>query len=114
MSYEKLKSVLSSAGQHLGDLVFWSLADAEIQRSALEALWTTAGLSAELLPDPPTAEKALKTAVRECAVGPPEHLIRASKEDAAEIVFAVVHEQRQGDGSLVYDQQAKIQLNRVH
>lgn len=114
MSYEKLKHVLSSAGQHLGDLVFWSLSDAEIQRSALEALWANAGLSADLLPEAPTAEKALKVAVRECAVGHPEHLLRLGKEDVTELVFAVVHEQRQGDGSLVYDQQAKIRLDRVN
>jgi hypothetical protein len=114
LSYEHLKTVLSSAGQHLGDLVFWSLSDAEIQRSALEALWASAGLSFELLPEPPTAEKALKVAVRECAVGHPEHLLRLGKEDATEVVFAVVHEKRQGDGSLIYDQEAKIQLDRVN
>lgn len=114
MSYEHLKSVLSSAGQHLGDLVFWSLSDAEIQRSTLEAIWANAGMPPGLLPEPPTAEKAMKVAVRECAVGHPEHLLRLGKEDANEIVFAVVHEHRQGDGSLVYDQEARIQLDRVN
>jgi hypothetical protein len=44
----------------------------------------------EFLPNPPTAEKALKVAVREAAVGQPDRLIRLGKEGEAEIVFPIL------------------------
>src|SRR5688500_15176664 len=63
-------------------------------------------------PDAPTAEKSLKIAIREASTGQADRLIRLAKEDASEIVFAVVREQRPGDGSLDYHQEARIQLDR--
>ena len=113
MSLDLIKNALAGkGGEHLGDLIFWSLSDARVERVALEPLWASAGLDAALLPDAPTAEKALKLAVREAAVGQGDRLIRLAKEDASEIVFAVVREQRPGDGSLDYHQEARIQLDR--
>jgi hypothetical protein len=112
MSFEKLKSVLSTTGEHLGDLVWWTLSDAAIDRAALEAKWTTAGLPLDLLPEAPTAEKALKTAVREAALGQPDRLIRLGKETEQEVVFAVVREHRLSDGSVNYTQEAKLAMDR--
>lgn len=112
MSIERIKTALAKGGEHLGDLVFWTLADARVDRSTLEALWTAAGLDRQLLPDAPTAEKALKLAVREAAVGNTDRLIRLAKEGPDEIVFAVVREQRPGDGSLDYSTEARITLDR--
>jgi hypothetical protein len=112
MDIERIKSTLATGGEHLGDMVFWSLADARIDRIALESLWSQAGLSEDLLPDAPTAEKALKLAVREAHVGNTDCLIRLAKEDADEIVFAIVHEQRTGDGDLDYRTEARISLDR--
>jgi len=57
-SLEGLRTVLGTAGEHLGDMVWWTLADASLDRVTLEARWTGAGLAKELLPEPPTAEKA--------------------------------------------------------
>jgi hypothetical protein len=112
MSFEKLKSVLSTTGEHLGDLVWWTLSDAAIDRATLEAKWTTAGLPLDLLPEAPTAEKALKTAVREAALGQPDRLIRLGKETEQEVVFAVVREHRLPDGSVNYTQEAKLAMDR--
>jgi hypothetical protein len=112
VSLEHLKSVLSKGGEHLGDLIWWTLAEARIDRSALEKIWTDAQLAPEFLPDPPTAEKALKAAVREAAVGQPDRLIRLGKEDEAEIVFAVVRETKHGDGSVTYQQETRVILDR--
>ena len=113
MSLDLIKNALAgNGGEHLGDLIFWSLSDARVERVALEALWANAGLDADLLPDAPTADKAIKLAVREAAVGQGDRLLRLAKEDASEIVFAVVREQRPGDGSLDYHQEARIQLDR--
>ena len=113
MSFDLIKSALADkSGAHLGDLVFWALSDARIDRSALESLWGGAQLDAALLPDPPSAEKALKLAVREAQVGNGDRLIRLAKDDADEIVYAVVREQRPGDGSLDYSTEARITLDR--
>ena len=113
MSLDLIKNALAGkGGEHLDDLIFWSLSDARVERLALEALWAGAGLDADLLPDAPTAENALKLAVREAAVGQGDRLLRLAKEDPSEVVFAVVREQRPGDGSLDYHQEARIQLDR--
>ncbi len=112
MNLNGIKTALEKGGKHLGDIVYWTLADARIDRSTLENIWTGAQLPSEYLPDPPTAEKALKSAVREAAVGQPDRLIRLGKEDEAEIVFAVVRETKHPDGSISYAQETRIILDR--
>ncbi len=112
MTLDKITSVLNKGGQHLGDLIWWTLAEARIDRSTLENIWTGAQLAPEYLPEPPTAEKALKAAVREAAVGQPDRLIRLGKEDEAEIVFAVVRETKHTDGSISYAQETRVILDR--
>lgn len=109
---DKLKSVLASGGAHLGDICFWTLYDAAIDRTSLESHWLSAGLAPELLPEPPTAERALKAAVRESAVGQHDRLIRLGKESEAEIVFAIVRESKHADGSVTFQQETKLTLDR--
>lgn len=113
MSLDTLKSVLSVAGEHLGDMLWWTLSDARIDRKTLESIWQSASLESKYLPEPPTSEKALKTAAREGAVGQAERLIRLTKEDEHEVVFAVVHETKHPDGSASYTQEARVILDRV-
>jgi hypothetical protein len=112
MTIDKITTVLNKGGQHLGDLIWWTLAEARIDRSTLEKVWAGAQLAPEHLPDPPTAEKALKAAVREAAVGQPDRLIRLGKEDEAELVFAVVRETKHTDGSISYQQETRVILDR--
>jgi hypothetical protein len=112
MSLSVLKTHLQTAGEHVGDLLWWALVDAEISRSMLESIWQNAGLSPSHLPEPPTPEKALKLAVRESQVGQAHHLIRLGKEDDQELVFAVLAEQRDGSGNVELQQEARILLNR--
>jgi hypothetical protein len=112
VTFDKLTSVLNQGGKHLGDLIWWTLAEASIDRSILKNIWAGAQLAPEHLPDPPTAEKALKAAVREAAVGQPDRLIRLGKENEAEIVFAVVRETKHGDGSVSYQQETRVILDR--
>src|SRR6266511_4279790 len=90
MNIERIKSALATGGEHLGDLLWWHLGDARIDRAQLESIWMKAGLDAALLPDAPTAEKALKVAAREAQVRQRERLIRLGKEDEHELVFAIV------------------------
>ena len=112
MTLEELRTALDGRGNHLGDLIWWTLAEARIDRSTLENIWAGAQLAPEYLPDPPTAEKALKSAVREAALGQPDRLIRLGKEDEAEIVFAVVRETKHTDGSITYQQETRVILDR--
>jgi hypothetical protein len=109
---DKLKAVLAGGGTHLGDLLWWTLSDAAIDRTSLEAHWASANLPPELLPEATTAEKAMKTAVRECAIGQHDRLIRLGKDTESEIVFAVVEEHKLSDGSVSYKQQTRIILDR--
>ena len=113
MSLSLIRSHLQTAGQHVGDMLWWTLEDARIGRARLEEVWHSAGLPAALLPEPPTPEKALRTAVREAQVGQQGHLIRLGKEDDDELVFAVVEEQRDGAGNVSYRQEARIVLRRL-
>ena len=104
-------TALNTGGTHLGDLNFWVLSDAAISRSELESKWKQTGLPHQLLPEPPTVEKAFKLAARETAVGIGDRLIRLAVDDEATVVFAIVHEQKHDDGTLSYTQQAKVTLD---
>jgi hypothetical protein len=110
---ERIKQNLNTGGHHLGDIVYWALAEARTNRSTLESIWASAQLDPAHLPEPPTAEKALKAAVREAAVGQPDRLIRLGKENEAEIVFAVVRETKHEDGSITYQQETRVILDRT-
>jgi hypothetical protein len=112
MSLALIRSHLQTAGEHVGDMVWWTLEDARIGRARLEEIWTAAGLSTALLPEPPTPEKALRAAVREAAVGQQDHLIRLGKDDDDELVFAVVEEQRDSAGNVSHRQEARIALRK--
>ncbi|HTU02009.1 MAG TPA: DUF6744 family protein [Candidatus Sulfotelmatobacter sp.] len=112
MSLDLIRSHTLTAGQHVGDLLWWTLADARISRSLLESIWRDAGLSSNWLPDPPTPEKALRAAVRESQVGQPSYLLRLGKEDDHEIVFAVVLESRDPSGNVHHSQEARVRLDR--
>lgn len=106
-----IAAALAKGGQLLGTLCFWSLSDASVSRADLESKWKSAGLPAELLPEPPTVEKAFKLAVRETQVGLGDRLIRPVIDNEASIIFAVVHEQKHDDGTLSYTQEAKAMLD---
>jgi hypothetical protein len=112
MSLSIIRQHLQTAGDHVGDLLWWTLEDARVTRTKLEAVWNDAGLSPAFLPEPPTAEKALKTAVREAQTGRSDFLIRLGKEDDAQIVFAVVAEHRDEAGNVTHEQQTRITLHR--
>ena len=109
---ERIKKNLNAGGQHLGDLIWWTLSDARLGRSTLESIWATAGLDPAHLPEPPTAEKAIKLAARMAATGQADRLVRLGKEAEDEIVFAVVNESRLPDGSVSYAQEARVILDR--
>lgn len=113
MTLDKITSALSKGGQHLGDIVYWTLSEARLDRHTLEQIWASAHLAPAFLPEPPTAEKALKAAVREAAVGQPDRLIRLGLENEKEVVFAVVRETKHDDGSVSYQQETRVMLERA-
>ena len=111
-SLQEIRSHTVSAGKHVGDIVWWTLADAQITRSLLESVWSNAALSPTWLPEPPTPERALRTAVRESQVGQHQHLVRLGKEDDHELVFAILLETRDGTGNVSVTQEARVRLDR--
>lgn len=113
MSLALIKQHLQTDGSHVGDILWWTLADARISRTQLESVWIEAGLSTSFLPEPPTPEKALRTAVRECQVGHHQHLVRLGKEDDSELIFAVLLETRDGSGNVKTEQEARVRLDRA-
>jgi hypothetical protein len=113
MTIQDLIAALATGGQHLGDLCWWSLAEARIDRQQLEEKWKPTGLPPELLPEPPTVEKALKVAVRECQVGLADRLIRVARDDEEAVVFGIVKEIKHDDGTLTYQQEARVSLDLI-
>ena len=112
MSLDLIRSYTLTDGKHVGDLLWWTLTDARVTRSLLESIWASAGLSASWLPEPPTPEKGLKTAIRESQVGQHQHLLRLGKEDEHEIIFAVLLETRDSTGNVSLTQEARVRLDR--
>jgi hypothetical protein len=108
-----IRSYTATSGRHLGDVLWWTLADAEISRSHLEQIWSSSGLQLSDLPEAPTPEKALRTAIRECQVGRHDYLLRLGLQDDREIVYAVVLETRDGSGNVHHVQEARITLDRL-
>ena len=106
-----IKHALAKGPDHLGDLVWWSLAEARVDRITLEAIWNESGLPAELLPEPPSVEKAFKAAIKESQVGEPR-LLRLAVDTPDQIVYGIVREERHGEGQLAYQQEARVTLDR--
>ena len=50
---ETLRTVLAAGGTHLGDLLWWTLSDAAIDRTNLEAHWASANLPRSCYRRPP-------------------------------------------------------------
>jgi len=108
-----LIAALATGGTHLGDMTWWTLTDAQVARTDLVQKWADAGLPPELLPEPPTLEKALKVAVRECQTGLTDRLIRLARDDDEQVVFGIVRERRHDDGTLTYCQEARVSLAKL-
>jgi hypothetical protein len=109
----KLQTVLTKGGHHIGDICFWQLADARVDRATLERIWLDANLDVGLLPEEPTDDRALKQAVREAQVGRRDRLVRLGLDSEVELVFAVVRETRDDQGNVSYAQEARLHLERA-
>ena len=99
-------------GQPLGDLLWWELVVPSVSHLDLVKLWVAAGLPTELLPEEPTAEKAFKTAAWETQIDHPERFFRLAVENEQKIVIGIVNELRDGNGGLIYVQEARVTLQR--
>jgi hypothetical protein len=109
---ELIRTALTRETPKLGDVVWWELTDARTSCAQLEQVWREAGLAADHLPDPPSSERSLRVAAREAQVGLADRLLRLAKVADDEVVYAVVHEQRPGDGTVVYTHEARVALDR--
>jgi hypothetical protein len=102
----------SHGGQPLGDLLWWELAVPSVSHLDLVKLWVAAGLPTELLPEKPTVEKAFKTAAWEMHLDHPERFFRLAVENEQKLVIGIVNELRDGNGGLIYVQEARVTLQR--
>lgn len=110
MTFDRIKEITSGhGGEHMGDLIWWALFDARVERQRLISLWEGAGFDTKLLPDETTAEKALKLAAREAQVGLKGALIRPLGDDKDEVSFSVVSEER-GATENHYTTEARIKV----
>lgn len=76
---ELIRSALTRETPHLGDVVWWQLADARTSCAYFERVWRDAGLPREHLPEPPSSERSLRVAAREAQVGLTDRLLRLAK-----------------------------------
>ena len=110
---QRIRSHLVTGGDHIGDVVWWTLADARVARAFLQTVWAQAGLAENHLPEAPTPEKALKTAIRDCQAGQPDRLVRLGKETETELIYSVVREQRHDNGSVSFHHETRVLLDRA-
>jgi hypothetical protein len=78
---ELIRNTLVRDTPHLGDIVWWTLADARTPRADLERVWQGAGLPVEYLPDMASSDRSLKVAMRETQVIHSDRLLRLAKAD---------------------------------
>lgn len=93
----------------LGDVIWWQLAGGEIDSENLARIWNSEMLPPEHLPEPPTAERAFRAALRSAQVGISDRLLRIAQDDADRLVVGIVAEHRQ-DADLHYQVEARVSL----
>lgn len=116
--FEKVKQAIASSAdttKKLGDIVFWRLERARIERNRLLALWQSAQLNPGLVPDANTPEKALRTAVDECQVGLKAKGIQlvAARTGKDKLIFTVQQQHTDSQGDVTFKQEAKVTLDRA-
>jgi len=113
MSVAEIKEAVGRGDEHLGDMVWWTIREARIARALLLDTWKQEGLPEALLPEEPSPEKALGTAVREGRVGRLDYQILKSLETPERVSYAILRKQPDGDGNLGTVQEARLDLDRV-
>lgn len=105
-----------TAGDHLGDITYWMLSNADVPRTVLEDAWRDNGMDMKFLPEVQTPEKALRAAVKEYRAAPNNGksvLLRQAFDSKDMLIFGVVEEERVGAGELDYKQVSRVELNKV-
>ncbi len=113
MSFSSLKETMAAGGEHLGDVTYWTLANADVPRPILEAKWAMAGLNKDLLPEEQTPEKALRLAVKAASLGMKGRMIKNTMENKTMLVFAVVKDIVDEKGNYDSSQETLIVLDKA-
>jgi len=115
LSFTALRNTVQAGGEHLGDVVWWMLSGADVQRSVLETKWLAAGLDPKYMPQPQTPEKALRLAVRAASTNLGSQrqgtLVRPTVDSDNALIFAVVQEGHDASGNYFSTQKALVMLD---
>ena len=115
-NFASLKKAASANGEHLGDVIWWTLSSADVKRSVLETKWLAAGLDKEFLPEPQTPDKAMRLAVKAAGVGAGSQkqgmLIRPTVDNKTSLIYAIVREGHDEAGNYFSSQQALVMLDK--
>jgi len=98
---KSIQNKMANSGDYLGDEVFWSISDADIEPQVVRSLCVQHGLDVRLAPEYPTTEMAFRRAVDRLKARYVQRLagiadnviMRKIKEDNEAIVYGVVIEQ---------------------
>lgn len=95
----KIAEHTSKAGEHVGDLIWWSMEEVAVEASAFGSAWTSAKLDPAWLPEQPTAKRALTDAGRAAVqASDAGYLFRLADETKSLATFNLVREDRAAIG----------------
>jgi uncharacterized protein involved in exopolysaccharide biosynthesis len=102
---------LNSSGPHVGDILWWSLFDSHVSAEWFAGEWKAAGLDGSILAQPKTPARALREAGFAAVTGVDGQLFRFAAQTDERTIWALVREERKGDGSVEYHQEAQIAVD---
>ncbi len=102
-----IAKLTASNGEHVGDILWWSLAEARVPVAKLAALWRAEGMDIGLLPEVPSNEKAMKVAKALVQTGKAVTL-KFTKDDDDELHLVIIEYRQVGDGDV-----DPVQVNKV-
>jgi hypothetical protein len=106
-----IETALATGGEHLGDIVMWSLPEATIKADALKAAWVGGGLDEKHLPVTPTPYRALVDATVRALQGAEGYEYERAGSDAAESILAVMKVEVLAPGKVKSTQEARVAVD---
>lgn len=110
---QKIQAATANGGEHLGDLVCWSLPDATIKAAAFKDAWVKGGLDEAVLPETPTAYRALVDAASQAVRGAEGYEYEPAGKDQGESILAVMKVEILSPGKVKSTQEARVAVDAL-